>query len=178
MNTELISIMKTQGAIQAQMARMALERAGIPCFVRNDLIQNLGFWSFLPDCELEIQVPGPYAEESVRLLNKELEETSDESNFETQDVVDEPVSDKLAAWFYDYGDFSRARKCFQRLCEKNPGDADAYYNLACCCVKLDLLEEARESLVKAFERAAAHRSDSLRDSDLAPLHEWIKSIDG
>ena len=62
------TIFRTRSQIELMLARSLLEAHQIPFNVRNERIQNLGLWSFLPDCDMEIEVPTDCRDEALQLM--------------------------------------------------------------------------------------------------------------
>ena len=156
-------------------ARLALESRGIPCYVRNEGIQNLGFWAFLPDCEMDIQALALYAPEAQLALQEDMSEQEAEIAWQATDWSNELDEYEAGVWFYDFGDYERALEIFQVITQRKDPDLDgAYFNIACCHAQLGQLAEAREALKEAILLDSNSCSDALDEKDLAPLHDWLQ----
>lgn len=83
----------------------------------------------------------------------------------------------LANVHFWLSDPQAAYDCATAQADAFPGEWSLPYNLACYCVKLERLPEARRWLAKAMSRGP--RADvlaaALADPDLAPLHAELRA---
>lgn len=82
---------------------------------------------------------------------------------------------------YSYGlrrseGLGEAKKVLEKAKDLFPQIDLVWFNLACYCAQLSLLDEARAHLARAFELNPGCLPDALKDPDLEPLWKEISEI--